>query len=86
MSSRLLSYEEANALKRKASSDTKIETMLLGKENTNGYLRYWLGSAGYAGYVWCVRGDISDLDGDTCNNTGRYVVRPVITVLKSKIS
>ena len=46
VSSRLLSYEEANALKSKASSNTKIDTMLWGKANTaNGYLYYWLGSA-----------------------------------------
>lgn len=86
VSSRLLSYEEANALKTKASSDTKIETMLLGKENTNGYLRYWLGSANNASSVWCVYGSDSTLDYYGCGYSRDFGVRPVITVLKSKIS
>lgn len=87
VSSRLLSYEEANALKTKASSDTKIKTMLLGKENTNGYLKYYLGSAINAKNVWSVDGiDRSILDYFGYNATGHYGVRPVITVLKSKIS
>ena len=88
VSSRLLSYEEANALKTKASSDTKIETMLLGKENTNGYLRYWLGSAHNASSVWIVYGSRSSLDIDDYGNSYSrdFGVRPVITVLKSKIS
>lgn len=85
VSSRLLSYEEANALKTKASSDTKIETMLLGKENTDGYLRYWLGSAYNSNGVWSVfgRGRLGNFD---YSISGNYGVRPVITVLKSKIS
>lgn len=44
VASGLLSYEEANALLAKASSDTKIEKMLLGKENSGLFLEYWLGS------------------------------------------
>ena len=87
VSSRLLSYEEANALKSKASSNTKIDTMLWGKANTaNGYLNYWLGSAYNTDSVWFVRGNIGGLyhvDGSGSNNRG---VRPVITILKSKIS
>ena len=86
VSSRLLSYEEANALKTKASSDTKIETMLLGKENTNGYLRYWLGSAFDTSVVWIVGGNNRLLSNNFCSNSSNYGVRPVITVLKSKIS
>ena len=46
VSSRLLSYEEADALESKSSSNSKIETMYRGTANTaNGYLNYWLGSA-----------------------------------------
>lgn len=86
VSSRLLSYEEANALKTKASSDTKIETMLLGKENTNGYLRYWLGSAFDTSVVWIVGGNNRLLSNNFYSNSSNYGVRPVITVLKSKIS
>ena len=86
VSSRLLSYEEANALKTKASSDTKIETMLFGKENTNGYLRYWLGSAINTVNAWTVSGRRSELDWFGYNASSIYGVRPVITVLKSKIS
>lgn len=85
VSSRLLSYEEANALKTKASSDTKIETMLLGKENTNGYLRYWLGSAFDTSVVWIVGGNNRLLSNNFYSNSSNYGVRPVITVLKSKI-
>ncbi len=87
VSSRLLSYEEANALKLKASSNTKIDTMLCGKANTNGYLGYWLGSADKLGYVWCVFGRDGSLNNDeTFDYSHLYGVRPVITVLKSKIS
>ena len=59
VASRLLSYEEAIALKTKASSDPKIATMLWGKANTNGYLRYWLGSANGTNTVWRVYGSNS---------------------------
>ena len=93
VSSRLLSYEEADALETKASSDKKIATMLWGKANTaNGYLGYWLGTELYRQV------------GPTSYHDGVYVVlgfnllirgwgdktdagvRPVITVLKSSIS
>lgn len=87
VSSRLLSYEEANALKTKASSNTKIATMLWGKANTNGYLNYWLGSANNINYVWSVYGYLSILNYYyDYNNSSSYGVRPVITVLKSSIS
>ena len=47
VSSRLLSYKEADSLKTRASSDTKIYNMLWGKANTaNGYLKYWLADGG----------------------------------------
>ena len=53
VSSRLLSYEEANAL-QKASSNTKIDAMYRGTANTaDGYLNYWLGSANDAQHVIC---------------------------------
>jgi len=88
VSSRLLSYEEANALKSKASSNTKINTMLWGKANSaNGYLYYWLGSAKTKGSVWYVSGRYNYFEesyyGRDEDGMG---VRPVITVLKSKIS
>lgn len=86
VSSRLLSYEEANALKAKKDSNTKIDAMYIGRANTaNGYLIYWLGSASSPRYVWIVDGrDGSLFDNDSIS--GRRGVRPVITVLKSKIS
>ena len=63
VSSRLLSYEEANALKTKASSDTKIATMLWGKANTaNGFLTYWLGSASQTANVWKLDGKRQNLE------------------------
>ena len=88
VASRLLSYEEANALKTKASSNTKIATMLWGKESTDGYLYYWLGSACRDYGVWYVDGSNSSLDWNYYyyNLATRYGVRPVITVLKSSIS
>ena len=87
VSSRLLSYEEAKALKTKASSNTKIATMLWGKENTDGYLRYWLGSASSTIDVWYVNGDGSILSSYGHYNFGNINgFRPVITVLKSQIS
>ena len=53
VSSRLLSYEEANAL-QKASSNTKIDAMYRGTANTaDGCLNYWLGSANDAQHVIC---------------------------------
>lgn len=86
VSSRLLSYEEADALKSKASSNTKIDTMLWGKANSaNGFLAYWLGSASNTNYVWYVYGNFGSLYNYNYNSSYGGV-RPVITVLKSKIS
>ena len=101
VSSRLLSYEEANALKTKASSDTKISTMLLGKMASDGYLNYWMGTE--YGYVRCIEkasfystsGQVGMINGmpyyqtvygEKYDNTRYFGVRPVITVLKSEIS
>ncbi len=67
VSSRLLSYEEANAMQRKASSNTKILTMIWGKESTDGYLRYWLGSGSNASGVWDVYGGRSTLGIGSCD-------------------
>lgn len=62
VSSRLLSYEEANALKAKKDSNTKIDTMYRGTANTaNGYLSYWLGSAYDSSIVWLASGFFGDL-------------------------
>ena len=88
VSSRLLSYEEANALKAKKDSNTKIDAMYRGTANSaNGYLFYWLGSASSAYSVWRVCGSLSfdDLYGVSPGDSGGGV-RPVITILKSKIS
>ena len=85
--SRLLSYEEANALKAKESSNAKIKTMYRGKANTaNDYLYYWLGSAHGTGSVWYVNGSNGYLNYNNFSSSGFFGVRPVITVLKSKIS
>ncbi len=87
VSSRLLSYEEANALKEKKDSNTKIDAMYRGTANTaNGYLRYWLGSANSANYVWVVYGISGNFLISEFNIRGNCGVRPVITVLKSNIS
>ena len=87
VSSRLLSYEEANALKSKARSNTKINTMLWGKANSaNGYLNYWLGSALDTYVVRNADGDSGYFSTPPFNSSSFAGVRPVITVLKSKIS
>lgn len=87
VSSRLLSYEEAKALKAKESSNAKIKKMYRGTANTaNGYLHYWLGSAYSTNLVWRVFGRNGVLDGNSFSERDLYGVRPVITVLKSKIS
>lgn len=86
ISSRLLSYEEANALITKASSNTKIDTMLLGKANSAGYLVYWLGSAKKTSNVWFVFGNYGKLNDYIFSFSSYIGVRPVITILKSKIS
>jgi len=84
-SSRLLSYEEANALKTKESLNEKIKTMFRGTANTaNGFLYYWLGSAYDTNSVWRVNGGY--LSSYYFSSSSFYGVRPVITVLKSKIS
>ena len=77
VSSRLLSYEEANALETRSSSNSKIRRMYANGQP------YWLGSAYDVINVWSV-GSYGDLGyGLYLNYVG---VRPVITILKSKIS
>ena len=77
VSSRLLSYEEANALETRSSSNSKINSMYQNGQP------YWLGSAYDVINVWSV-GSYGDLGyGLYLNYVG---VRPVITILKSKIS
>lgn len=81
VSSRLLSYEEANALKAKIDSNSKIRTMLNANAKS-----YWLGSAGWKKGVWYIYNawDFNYFDGFTGKQENG--VRPVITVLKSSIS
>ena len=87
VSSRLLSYEEAAALKSKQSSNVKIRSMYRGKANTtNCFLAYWLGSASGTFNVWIVDGSFGVLGDYRFDERNTYGVRPVITVLKSKIS
>ena len=91
LSSRLLSYEEANALATKASSNTKIATMLWGRASSdNSCLIYWLGSASGSEMVHFVNGYHGQVSASD-SWEGKYAypyegVRPVITILKSKIS
>ena len=91
VSSGLLSYEEAQALKSKASSNKKISTMLYGKYNGDtGMLDYWLATAFQPTLVYYVDSDSEYINfNDYYRVTSRQNfcgVRPVITVLKSKIS
>lgn len=79
VSSRLLSYEEVKALKKKSSSNSKIKSMFATGQS------YWLGSANGAGRVWYVNssGYLYNSNYSGSNDAG---VRPVVTVLKSSIS
>ena len=87
VSSRLLSYEEANALKSKASSNTKIDTMLWGKANTaNGFLYYWLGSANNTNNVWNVNGNNGNLNNNNFSNSNNNGVRPAFHETKDYIT
>ena len=87
VASRLLSYEEAYALRAKASSDTKIYNMLWGKANTaNGYLNYWLGSANNTNNVWNVNGNNSNLNNNNYNNSSNNGVRPAFYKTKDYIT
>ena len=77
VASRLLSYEEASAIRIKSSSNAKIKNMY-----ANGQ-KYWLGSADtkYRVYHISETGSPGGADYDY----GKYGIRPVITVLKSSI-
>ena len=75
VSTRLLSYEEANALVTKSSSNSKIKSML-----TNGQC-YWLASAHEHGFVWSVNGS-GKVNYGPWSYYGHGGIRPVITVLK----
>ena len=87
VSSRLLSYEEANALKSKASSNTKIDTMLWGKANTaDGFLYYWLGSANNTNNVWNVNGNNGNLNNNNFSNSNNNGVRPAFHETKDYIT
>lgn len=79
VSSRLLSYEEVKALKKKSSSNSKIKSMFATGQS------YWLGSAYSTGRVWYVNssGYLYNSNYSGSNDAG---VRPVVTVLKSSIS
>ena len=90
ISGRLLTKEEGDALETKATSlgtDSNVYKMLWGKENTgNGYLYYWLGSAGNYRTVWYVVGDRAGFGSYAPSNSKYYGARPVLTVYKSQLS
>ena len=87
VSSRLLSYEEADALKSKASSNTKIDTMLWGKANSaNGFLAYWLGSANNTNNVWNVNGNNGNLNNNNFSNSNNNGVHPAFYKTKDYIT
>ena len=84
VSSRLLSQNEAGKLRQKTFTNKKIDEMYRGTANTvNGCLFYWLGDAADGDKVMVVY-----TEGLIYNFTYGYSyfgVRPVITVLKSKL-
>ena len=87
VSSRLLSYEEVNELKTKTNS-ISIYKMLYGRKpyGDGNYLRFWLGSASsIKNNVWIVANDYGGVRPVEYNESN-FGVRPVITILKSKIS
>ena len=78
---RLMTYEEAKALK------TDYSEILYGLNTEKGYLNYWLGSADSGGSVWYVDGGGSFLlDDNTFVSAYSIGGRPVIEVPKSSIN
>ena len=87
VSSRLLSYEEAEALRAKESSNSKIKTMYRGTANTaNGFLNYWLGSANNTNNVWNVNGNNGNLNNNNFSNSNNNGVRPAFHETKDYIT
>ena len=88
ISSRLLSYEEVDKLETKTNS-ISIYKMLYGRKpyGEGNYLRFWLGSASrIKNNVWIVAKDYGGIRPVEYYNESNFGVRPVITILKSKIS
>ena len=80
ISSRLLVYEEAVELKNKMDNNSKIKNMYIGCGND-----YWLGAARDSTYfIWEVIGNTGAIE-TYFKDSSVASVRPVITVLKSKI-
>ena len=80
---RLMTYREAEALQSENSDILYGEN---GKSSSS-YLNYWLGSAYDTGFVWHVNGDGSSLYGNYGYGIGSLCgVRPVVEILKSKVS
>ena len=90
---RLMTYDEANALKY---ANTKI---LYGKNIgvVDDYLNYWLGTSipndGSSGYVWHINGlsgtsagGVGDFGYHIYNYNVDYGIRPVIEISKSKVT
>lgn len=85
---RLLTYEEAIALKSAITTDEtgKIAEMLWEQANTQSNVYYWLGSANGYDSVCAVRGDYESVGSISfINGYDRFGVRPVIEILKSEI-
>lgn len=84
--SRLLSYEEATKLKKKAFSDDKIATML----RSEGKQSYWTSTAENADlFIYVVQGSTTQYESSfitTIPYSATSGMRPVITILKSKVS
>lgn len=99
LSSRLLSYEEANVFKSKKDSNTKIDIMYRGTASSGGALNYWLGAVISTDNAYYVSGgfayDSPSHSGyglitaypatETIYGNPNKGVRPVITVLKSAL-
>ena len=84
VSSRLLSQNEAGKLRQKTFTNKKIDEMYRGTANTvNGCLFYWLGDAADGDKVMVVYTE--GLIYDFTYVYSYFGVRPVITVLKSKL-
>lgn len=83
---RLMTYREANTLSSINSA------MLYGTETTNKYLSFWLGTSETTLCVWNVdgkNGDLSYADYTKYDEFGfgdGFGVRPIVEVLKSKVS
>lgn len=87
VSSRMLTYEEATELISKSNSNSKIAYMIWGRANTqHGFQNYWIASAQSSDYIYDLYAEGGCISFCEATNHWNVGIRPVITILKTKIS